>query len=129
MNRLNIIQKKIIRIITNSDWFAHSAPLFDKLNIMNIYKLFEYCTGIFIFKAFNGDMPDSIRAWFNRNLTKRNSVNLRTIYRKKKFTQMCVKAAGPKIWNNFSVKCKTSQSIYSFKKHLKRHLTSIMSEC
>ncbi len=57
MNRLHIMQEKVIRIITNSEFFAHTAPLFDKHNIMNVYKLHVYFVGVFVFKAINGELP------------------------------------------------------------------------
>ena len=34
-NKIKLIQEKAIRIITNSDYLAHTKPLFKKLNILN----------------------------------------------------------------------------------------------
>ena len=39
MNRLFLLQKKAIRIITHSSFYAHSKPLFAKLKILNVFDL------------------------------------------------------------------------------------------
>ena len=42
LRRLIVLQKKIIRIITASDYLAHTAPLFKKLKILTIPDLHRY---------------------------------------------------------------------------------------
>ena len=39
LNKVHLIQKKVIRIITLSEFSAHTAPLLEKHGILNIYKL------------------------------------------------------------------------------------------
>ena len=39
LNTLTILQKKVIRLITNSAFLAHTAPLFSKLNLLNVNQL------------------------------------------------------------------------------------------
>ena len=41
LHRLHKLQKKNIYLITFSDYIAHSQPLMDHLNVLNIYDLFE----------------------------------------------------------------------------------------
>jgi hypothetical protein len=101
MNRLHVMQKKVIRIITNSEYFAHTAPLFVNHNIMNVYKLHAYFVGVFVFKAINGDLPQYLCNMFSRNRVIRNSINLRTFYYMEKFSLMSIRYNGPKIWNSF----------------------------
>jgi hypothetical protein len=43
------LQKRAVRAMTNSDYRAHSAPLFQKLNILDIFKLNTHCIGIFMY--------------------------------------------------------------------------------
>ena len=42
MHKLHLMQKRILRIITNSEFHAHTALLFAKHNIMSIHELHEY---------------------------------------------------------------------------------------
>ena len=41
INRLNILQKKAIRIITKSRYNAHTSPLFKNLNILKLDDLYK----------------------------------------------------------------------------------------
>ena len=44
------LQKRAIRIICNVDRRSHTELLFKKLGILNLSKLFVYCTQLFMFK-------------------------------------------------------------------------------
>ena len=50
VKRLFLIQKRLVRALTNADFTAHTAPLFYRLNLLDIYKInflhivkFMYC--------------------------------------------------------------------------------------
>ena len=124
LNKLQLVQKKIIRIITYSEFSAHTAPLLDKLNILNIHQLIEYFVGIFIYKSLHHDLSNSLCDLFIRNFNARNSDNLRSTYHKKKISQQSIRIAGPRIWNNLSNICKKSLSLNSFKKTLNKCIRS-----
>ncbi len=124
LNRLHIAQKKIVRIITFSEFCAHTAPLFQKLHIMNIYDLHNYFVGLFVFKSLNGLFPPSFCNMFVRNINARTSMNLRSLYRRKKISLISIRSTGPKIWNAFPQNIKCSGSIFIFKKYLKKYLSN-----
>ncbi len=124
INKLFILQKKVVRIITNSEFSAHSAPLFRKRNIMNVKELYQYFVGLFVYKSLHNELPASFCELFHRNMNMRMSANLRSVYRKKKICQTSIKIAGPKIWNDFPINVKSSNSLYYFKKCLKFFLSS-----
>ena len=50
MNKILKIQKKAIRIITNSPYLCHTEPLFEKLNLLNVFDIYKKELGIFMFK-------------------------------------------------------------------------------
>ena len=56
---LYILQKKIVRIMTNSNFDSHSAPLFKSLEILNWENLYKYNLAIAIHKIFNNKAPGS----------------------------------------------------------------------
>ena len=37
LSRIFLLQKRIVRVLTNSNYRAHTAPLFSKLKILSIY--------------------------------------------------------------------------------------------
>ena len=46
LTRLHLMQKKIIRVLTRSELYAHTEPLFNKLHMMNIFEMHAYFVGI-----------------------------------------------------------------------------------
>ena len=57
LNRLYKIQKKAIRIITNSKFNAHTSPLFKQQNLLNLYDLFSFNVIKFYFNYLHNDLP------------------------------------------------------------------------
>jgi Skp family chaperone for outer membrane proteins len=122
LHKLHLMQKKIIRILSHSDYLAHTEHLLKARNMMTIYKMHEYFVGIFVYKSLNNQLPEIFNNIFTPNMQARNSFNLRPIYCKLKMSQFSVKIAGIKIWNNFSITVKRAKSILSFKKLLSKEL-------
>lgn len=122
LHQLHLLQKKIIRILTRSEFYAHTEPLLYKRKMMNIYKMHEYFIGIFVFKSLNNLLPEQFCNIFSHNFNARHSLNLRPVYCRKKACQFSIKIAGPNIWNKFSNNVKISKSIFTFKKKLKNEL-------
>ena len=54
---LNSYQKSAVRIITNSDYLAHSEPLLKELNILKFKDIFTQRLIKFYFKYLNNDLP------------------------------------------------------------------------
>jgi len=46
-----------MRIITNSSWRAHTAPIFNKLNVSTVFDISKLQTACFMFKVFNQQLP------------------------------------------------------------------------
>ena len=50
-------QKRLIRLITNSDFLAHTEPLFKQLHILNIENLRKYHLAIYFYKNLESLLP------------------------------------------------------------------------
>ena len=55
---LLLLQKKIVRIMTFSSYYAHTAPILNDLKILTIDKLIVHRIGITMYKYSNGLLPD-----------------------------------------------------------------------
>jgi hypothetical protein len=44
-----MLEKRAVRILTNSDFLAHTATLFQRLKILDIYKINSFFTGKFMY--------------------------------------------------------------------------------
>ena len=129
LNKLRILQKKAIRIITNSHYIAHTDPLFSKLKQLKLDDIYKHQLGIFMYKAANNKLPDSMSSMLTRiqnihkhNLRNQNSYyiqNIRTNSRK-----CTINYSGPVFWNALPSKLKQLVSINQFKNKLKELLLS-----
>ena len=44
------VQKRAVRIIKSASYLAHTRPIFHALNILNIYKIYEFKVSLFMYK-------------------------------------------------------------------------------
>ena len=55
---LHLLQKKALRIITNSDYLAHTEPLCKRLRILKISDMFSVALWKFYYKLMNNKLPE-----------------------------------------------------------------------
>ena len=68
LQRILILQKRIVRLLTNSVFSAHTAPLFNKLKLLDIYKINSLHTGkIHVLFYHNKLLPPCFLTLFNAN--------------------------------------------------------------
>ena len=53
LNRIYYLQERAVRAITNSEYRAHTAPLFSKLEILDIFQVNTLNTAKFMFRYHN----------------------------------------------------------------------------
>jgi hypothetical protein len=82
--RVNI-QKKIIRLMTFKSYFDHTEPIFNDLKILNLYKLNEYLTSLFMFRYFHlQNLPKIFNNYFlsNKDIHNYNTRNASLLHKK-----------------------------------------------
>ena len=124
LHKLRLLQKKAIRIISNTDYLAHSSKLFLNLKLLKLDDIMKFQLGTFMYKLKYNKLPNVIPHMFvtNENIHSHNTRNkngylipsVRTNCRK--FT---VGYAGPILWNSFPQKLRQLPSEVIFKKKLK----------
>ena len=69
------IKKKIVRLMTFKSYFEHTEPIFQELQILNIYKVNDYlgATSIFILPPITSNRRYEWVGWFLRQLLDVNS--------------------------------------------------------
>ena len=101
-----VFYKKAIRIITLSNYLAHSEPLFRRLNKLTIEDIFTLNQLKFCFKLINKKLPDYFK---NINLVKcrdthrhdtRNKNRFHTWKVSHVFAEKCIRFSVPHILNN-----------------------------
>lgn len=120
ISRIHLLQKKLVRIISNSDFRAPTINLFKSLKIMTIYQLYEYFTAIFVYKTLHSKVPAQFWHYFKRNVISRHYYDLRPGFHTSKVSEFSVKVMGPRIWNRLSIDVKKLNSVNYFKYKLKK---------
>ena len=68
LERILLIQKKLVRIITCSPFRAHTEPSYFANKILNVSDISDYIIGIFLYECLYGNIPDLFRNYFQRNV-------------------------------------------------------------
>ena len=124
LNPIFILQKKAIRLISNSHYLEHTEPLFKSLELLNIYQIFRLNCLILIYKCTkNNYFPE-----FKNKIHKNSSIHsyntrinndFRPISGNLKLCQKSYLCMSIKLWNAADDNVKNLNSIFTFKKKIK----------
>ena len=127
LNRLYVLQKRAVRLITSSCHRANTAHLFKELNILNVFDIFKHQMGIFMFKISRELLPPLFQNHFHTNNTVHNYYTRHCenyhLYKvlssanKKSFV-----TSGIQLWNNLDPQLKSISSLTLFTKKFKLYL-------
>ena len=129
LNKLVILQKRALRLITCSFFRTPSAPLFVKFRILRLQDIHKNQTFTFMYKFICKLLPDCCMHYlqlcsytdhyFLRQTSTFTRQTFRTLLRKK-----FISVAGPDMWDNLPSPVKQSISLAMFKRRLSDFLLS-----
>ena len=64
LNKIHLLQKKIVRLVTFSDPISYSSPLFKELEILTISEVFILETSKFVFESLDHTNPHQFHDLF-----------------------------------------------------------------
>ena len=133
LDQLHKLQKKLLRICTNSSFRAHSRPLFFRLKTLNIYDIHNLQKAILMYRVFNDNIPMNISYMFtlNRSVHHHNTRSSNKFHFPKVKSQSLldtVRHSGPRLWNNLSNEIRNSTNITAFKSKLKKNYIESYSD-
>ena len=128
LERISLIQKKLIRIITCSPFRAHTEPLYFANKILNVCDISDYIIGTFMYEYLYGNIPDIFISYFQRNADAhdhnlRNANDLHVPYGRLDTRKFSIKIAVATLWNSLPLFLKNSQSVNIIKDNLRPYLT------
>ena len=124
------IQKKAVRLMTFSDFRAHSTPLFYKLRFLKFPDIIFLNNALFMYDFHSGSLPLVFRTFFtsvskihgyNTRLACKNSYYLPKI--RTNYGKFNIRFLGVKIWNSIKEEYKTK-----FRSHFKKLLINSLLE-
>ena len=77
INTINLLQKKVVRLMTFNDPISHSLPLFKEFEILTIFDVFKVETSKFVFESLNHINPPQFHGFFTYPSNTRNTTNNR----------------------------------------------------
>ena len=121
------LQKRAVRIISSAERRAHTEPLFKKLKILNLSKLFIYCTQLFMFKYHHGLVPEIFQNFFVHNNTihsymTRQSNHMHSFGAHSAQMHRRLRMIGVNFYNYFYGKLNMDCLFVTYKYHLKKYL-------
>jgi hypothetical protein len=126
IQRVATLQKRAVRLITNSYFRAKTGPLFHRLNSLKLEDIYKVQVSLFVFKFKCNLLPASCMHYFTysaprlyntRNvcsLLKLN--NFRTDIRER---SICID--GPRVWNSLPTEIQSCTSIGMLKRAVLQH--------
>ena len=124
LDSLYLLQKKAIRIVNNSEYLAHTDPIFKSLGILNIYQVFKLNCVLFMYKCLKTKQYPE----FKKKILKSSSIHsygtrtndlFRPPTERLKLCQRSYLYQSVILWNTISADTKIFNCIIIFKKKIK----------
>ena len=132
LKKLHILQKESVRMITKSNYYSPSAPLFKTLHILPIYNLVTLNTLIFMFSVNSKLLPDKFCNMFVLNSNfhsystrQKDYFHLPNV--KLTSSQNSLSFVGIKLWNQLDESIRSSSTLSRFKKLCRNYLLNNLS--
>ena len=127
LKRLEIIQKKAIRIVAKVVYNEHTSPIFKQHNIPKLTDIHNIQLGGLMYGHANSLLPESISALFVSNDTihshgTRQRHDFRLPATKFEYILRSLIYTGPKLWLSLPSSIKDAPSAKSFKSRIKTYL-------
>lgn len=125
--KLTMLQKRIIRVICNEPFRAHTNVLFNGLKCLKFIDIIELKTLCIVYKAKNGLLPVKVQRYFtnldsihSHNTRQSSNKNFYCIRSRTRLKQFGISIRGVQLWNNLDVQIRNIKSIGKFKNTLKK---------
>ena len=127
LNKMIVLQKKLIRIITCSPYRAHSKHLLVANNVLSVNEINVYIVGIFMYNYCHDHLPNLFDGFFqginevhDRNTRQSNELHVK--FARTDVRKFSLRIHGARIWNDIPMYIKHATSVNVFKQMLKKHL-------
>ena len=125
LEKLYLVQKKLIRIITCSPYRAHTEPLCITNKILNVTDINTYIIRIFMYDSMDENVPNSFHFFFqiNRNIHDYDVCSADDIhvpYGRLDIRRFSIRITGANVWNTLPEYIKSTRSIHLFKRSFKK---------
>ena len=125
LHYINMLQKRVIRLMHNARRCHHTAPLFYKAYILKFTDVVKFIILLFVYKSHKNELPLNIQRLFvkhdNKHCTRRQNKFLRTRASTNR-RHMSLIVCGTKLWNPLNFCFTNIRSFHRFKAHYSKQL-------
>jgi len=130
LDSLFLVQKKSIRICTNSLWLAHTNPLFYQFQALKVHDIYIHQLSTFMYRHDRSLLPKHIsNTLFQSNADckthrydTRQSSDIHIDKTSTNLAKNTITTQGAILWNTMKSDIKNSPSLATFKRKLKTHI-------
>jgi hypothetical protein len=125
------LQKRVVRIISNVPYRAHTVPLFHNLKILPFECINKFQVGLFMYKLQMHQIPTNFDYWFCKNSDvhdhyTRSAMNYHQRRVRTTTRQHSIGIYGPLLWNSLPNYLKNLTTVYQFKRKFKCYLLAAL---
>ena len=127
LNRLVLLQKRVIRIINKDTFDAHTDPIFRDLKLLRLDQIYLYQLGKFMYLYRNGSLTEYFHNYFpmTNEVHSYNTRSAKSYYLpscKTNIRQFFIKYKGPKFFNTLSFDISNCSTVSTFNSKLRNYL-------
>ena len=127
LEKLVVLQKRAVRILTHSERISHSGPLFKQLSVLKFVDICLLRTAEFMYKYATNLLPKSCDHYFSladqtRPHYTRQSTLYKPLFARTNTRLVCISVQGPKLFNLLPTLITRAPSLFVFKHSLVLHL-------
>ena len=119
MNPLILLQKRLIRILSDARYYDTTTPLFYKMGILKLEDLYKFNVLLQTRKRISSGAFETYHS-----LNTRNRHLAVPEFQRLSRTQQSCNFIGPKLWNELSSEIRNAKNLSSFKSKLRKYFIS-----
>lgn len=130
INRLIVLQKRAVRIVSHSNYRAPTAAIFKELKILTIEDIHKMQLALFVYKHLKLLLPLSCLnhiqvAQATHKYTLRHYSSVNSMYCRTNVRERYVGVSAPRVWDSLPDELKLIESLAGFNLSLKMYLISL----
>ena len=134
LQRIVTLQKRALRIVSNSTYIAHTGPIFKELKLLKFHDIHSFQLGTFMFSFENSTLPSKFNNFFLlnsqiHNYNTRNAQSFRLPLCRTNTRKFSIYFQGPNFYNSLNSDITSSPSSASFKRKLKEFFSLGINFC
>ena len=124
LNRVLLLQKAAVRIISQSHYIAHTDPIFSSLKILKVYDIAKTALLVLMHKSRNNTLPHKFQTYFQltsqiHSYYTRGAEKYAIPYARTRCRLNSLQVIGPRFWNSLPPALQEIKTLQRFKSKLK----------